>query len=633
VLETGDWSARVRVARRLLAQSWLPLPGLSRPRLALPRPRLALPRLRLPAGWLAFRTPALPPPHLPRLRLPGALRPWFRLPPARPPGLRRASRRGPSFRMPWPRPSVRKPRLRPSVRMPRLRPAAAAAALTWIIAGLALFTVFLHMSQTTPVNSDGASNALQAWAMLHGNPLLNGWELSDVSFYTTELPQYALLELARGLTPDVIHLAGAMTYTLVVLLAARLARGRAGGAAGLLRAALAAGIMLAPQQNGGVYILMLSPDHTGSTVPVLVTWILLDRAPRRWWVPGAAALLLAWGLVADNIVLITGAAPLAAVGAWRAYHLVARGGQRLRGAWLELSLPVAALAAVGGARLAEGLLKGAGGYYVWPVDNQLAQAGQLGGNLALTARGLLLLFGANFLGHNVGYVAGLAFLHLAGIALAGWAVATVLRRFAGAGLAEQLLVTGVLFSLACYLLGQNALDLHSTREFVAVLPLGAALAGRVLAGRLHAARMTPALALVATAYLLSVGRVIALPAAPPQGSDLASWLAAQHLTDGLGGYWQANAITLESAGQVRVRPVVIDGAGLQRDRWEAQPGWYNPARQQANFVVLSSAWPGKTSVAWPSHVRAAFGQPARVYAVGPYTILVWNKNLLADLPR
>jgi hypothetical protein len=166
-----------------------------------------------------------------------------------------------------------------------------------------------------------------------------------------------------------------------------------------------------------------------------------------------------------------------------------------------------------------------------------------------------------------------------------------------------------------------------------VLPLGAALAGRVLAGRLHAARMTPALALVATAYLLSVGRVIALPAAPPQGSELASWLAAQHLTDGLGGYWQANAITLQTAGQVRVRPVVIEGAGLGRDRWEAQPGWYNPARQRANFVVLSSAWPGKTSVAWQSHVRAAFGQPARVYAVGPYTILVWDKNLLADLPR
>jgi hypothetical protein len=52
VLGAGDWSARVRVARRLLAQAWLPTP----------------------AGWLAFRTPSLP---LPPLRLP---RP--RLPPA-----------------------------------------------------------------------------------------------------------------------------------------------------------------------------------------------------------------------------------------------------------------------------------------------------------------------------------------------------------------------------------------------------------------------------------------------------------------------------------------------------------------------------------------------------------------------
>jgi hypothetical protein len=45
VLGAGDWSARVRVARRLLAQAWLPTP----------------------AGWPAFRTPSLP---LPPLRLP-----------------------------------------------------------------------------------------------------------------------------------------------------------------------------------------------------------------------------------------------------------------------------------------------------------------------------------------------------------------------------------------------------------------------------------------------------------------------------------------------------------------------------------------------------------------------------------
>ena len=59
-----------------------------------------------------------------------------------------------------------------------------------------------------PVNSDGANDALQAWDMLHGNVLLHGWWLGDVSFYTTELPQYALLELAFGLHSSVVHVAG-----------------------------------------------------------------------------------------------------------------------------------------------------------------------------------------------------------------------------------------------------------------------------------------------------------------------------------------------------------------------------------------------------------------------------------------
>jgi hypothetical protein len=66
VLGAGDWSARVRVARRLLAQAWLPTP----------------------AGWLAFRTPSLPlrlpRPRLPRLRAASLRRPPFRIARVRP---------------------------------------------------------------------------------------------------------------------------------------------------------------------------------------------------------------------------------------------------------------------------------------------------------------------------------------------------------------------------------------------------------------------------------------------------------------------------------------------------------------------------------------------------------------------
>src|SRR5215469_9501040 len=106
------------------------------------------------------------------------------------------------------------------MRLPAIpRPARGAlVVLGWIVAATALFFCYLHLSRTVPANSDGASNALQAWSMLHGNRLLHGWVLSDVSFYTTELPEYMLIEFLHGLTPDDMHIAGALTYTLLVVL-------------------------------------------------------------------------------------------------------------------------------------------------------------------------------------------------------------------------------------------------------------------------------------------------------------------------------------------------------------------------------------------------------------------------------
>ena len=54
--------------------------------------------------------------------------------------------------------------------------------------------------------------------MLHGNVLWRGWPVSDVSFCITELPEYLVLDMVRGPGPDVVHVASAFTYTLLVLL-------------------------------------------------------------------------------------------------------------------------------------------------------------------------------------------------------------------------------------------------------------------------------------------------------------------------------------------------------------------------------------------------------------------------------
>jgi hypothetical protein len=156
----------------------------------------------------------------------------------------------------------------------------AGAVLALVAAGL--FLCYVTVSRKIPVTTDGAGNALQAWDMLHGNWLLRGWWPSDVSFYTTELPEYILIEAVRGLSPDVVHVAAGLTYTLLVLGTAWLAKGRATGWEAIARMLLAGGIMLAPQV-AGVRVLLLAPDHVGSAVPApatppsqthLVRWLL-----------------------------------------------------------------------------------------------------------------------------------------------------------------------------------------------------------------------------------------------------------------------------------------------------------------------------------------------------------------------
>ena len=142
--------------------------------------------------------------------------------------------------------------------------------------GALLFVGYLRVSWTVAATSDGAALALQARDMLAGNWLLHGWTLSDVSFYTTELPEYVLVEAVRPFGLGVIHIAAAATYTLLVLAVFVLARGRAGGRDGLLRGALAGVIMLAPQLGYGAFVLLLSPDHVGTQVPLLLGWLLLD---------------------------------------------------------------------------------------------------------------------------------------------------------------------------------------------------------------------------------------------------------------------------------------------------------------------------------------------------------------------
>jgi hypothetical protein len=528
----------------------------------------------------------------------------------------------------------------------RRRAAVPAVAVT----AAALFAVYLRLSGTSPMNSDSANVLLMGWDLLHGNLLLHGWYTADVTVYTTELPQYALLESFLGLHPETAHVAAAMTYTLATVLAMLLASGGTSGRTALTRMTMTGTIMIAPQLGPGVYAMDMVVDHIGTSVPLLLTWLLLDRFDRktpRWWVPVLTMVLLTWVLVADPIVLVLGVVPLALAGLIRFVKGVwtARGSRwthRVGAQWYPLSLACAAGAAVLWARLAERLLATHGGFTVNPVVITITPLREWRTYFPPLWK-VLQLYGADYRG-LAGAAFAFAVLHLVSVVLVGGALLLAAWRFfGGMPLVDQVLAAAIGLNVVLYAVTDAWTQ--GAHEIAIVAPFGAALAARTLVGRTYSRRERTraagasasrvrlagyaAGALLLTGYLAGLGYELAQPPAPPDNSALASWLIAHDLRSGLAGYWQASSITVDTGGAVAVRALAPHSTAPYL--WLAKTSWYDDAIQTANFIVIDTQTSRFATWLPLATIETNAGHPARTYRVGPYVIMVWDENLLTTL--
>jgi len=594
----------------------------------------------------------------------------------------------------------------------------------FLLVVVVLFEAYLHLSRTYQENSDEANILLMANDMLHGNVLLHGWSVSDVPFISTELPQIALLIWVFGLHLNTAHIAAAVTYTLIVAVGMLLAKGRARGWKAVARMGLALGIMLAPQPGVGIFVVIFSVGHIGTALPVLLTWLVLDRLGRKWYVPPLIAALLGWALIADPLVLVVAVFPLLAVCLARVVSALARGakGDGIRGlraaahgSWFEVSLAAAAgigyLIAWGVAQF----MKDSGGFLQQPVPYQL-DWGAWFWHSQVVVHGLLEMFGAYFVpgqainylkpgvylspGTLSGFDQAIALTHLVGVILAVWGACAIARRFFSrdADFVSQLLLAGIVANLAAYIPSTlaNATALNA-REIAPVLPFAAVLAGRMLGdrlvtgplatirlprwstpGRSAPGRYSLRVRLLAVPLVVLFGwysfglfRQADTPAAPDPLTNVAALLEKYHLSYGLGGYWEASVLTVETGGAVTVR--AITPACLQPYKWESKQDWYDPTKHDANFILLSQVpgyfskfaangqalklldkWsqppyvnsrpsafynqPGnQRSKFWPVHLNTGgfylLPRPSGPVKIWYYSARVYPKNLLLQLPR
>jgi len=545
---------------------------------------------------------------------------------------------------------------KPAARQPRgsrvrVRRRTIVASLAGVLAVAVVYLCALREASAVQVQSDSAAMALQGWAMAHGNVLLHGWRLADVSFYTIEVPLYALAGLALGLRPDIVPACSAATFTILVAAAALVARGQRRGLAGAAAAGIATAVMAGPVLRvAGT--LLTEPDHTGTAIVPLVLALVIDRAGRGRRAAALTCLVLAWGLVEDSLVVLVGVAPVVIVGLARAGRAAAtppgepagppdaspagppsgrRGSTRY-----EALLAGAAVAAVVVAEAAKALIRLAGGWVLDGNGHQFVTGQDLAGNAGGTLQDVLQLFSASPLGQPVGVGVVLVAIHLvlAGMVVAGCWLA--LRRLFWSGdMVAVLLAAGISANLAAYTL-LYVTGPATIQDIAPVFGMGAALAGRVLGGPLarwwQARRSGPALPLLgawaAVVVCVSIPPLVtARPAAADNGA-LATWLADHGLHSGIAQYWQANSVTLDSGGTVTMRDVWDYGTagGIRPYPWEEDTSLLDPRRNDANFVVAAA----QSGLTVPS-IEQRFGLPARSYQVGEFTVLVYGRNLLPTL--
>lgn len=486
----------------------------------------------------------------------------------------------------------------------------------WPVAGMILFALYIVLSYTVTPNSDNTVPLLEAQSILHGNIFLRGWWVSPDTFYWTDLPFYVVAEAFAGLRPALMHVVPAFIFTLTVLTGTYLINERVPSRVRWLAIGVFLVVVGAPV-NYAAGFLLLGPLHVGTLLFVIIALRLAIQGTRPAVV--GSAVILACAAASDPLAYVVGVAPLAIL-AIRAYILDRH--SPLVGRWAI----VAGGASVGAVILSHAWVSL--GYHVAPASPpfSFATGADFSRNIGLFVPVLLGLFGGNFLGQSLDLeILPTLIRLLLAVAVVGLAARNarrfLLRTESTDSLGDALLIAALL-DAAAFLFSDLPIDMGAGRYLTPFMIMTTLAVCRSLSRINIPVRMTRLVGALGALWL-GISVATASPAAPPPSQPLAFWLAAHNLTQGFGPYWDANIITAEDAGFVRVSPVVNYGSGVVPYLWLTNSLRYRSAGRFFFIDQPSQPWGGLSL----SSAEKTWGPPSEVRHIDTYTVLIWNKSV------
>ncbi|SEM26509.1 hypothetical protein SAMN04487770_13124 [Butyrivibrio sp. ob235] len=490
-----------------------------------------------------------------------------------------------------------------------------------------LYVLYLSkIVRATAINSDYSSLILEASDIIHGNIFLKGWNLTGISFITTDVPAFIVGVLIKGVDQSAYGIAVAIMIVLLNIAGLLICKKDGESKVPVILFLL---LVLLPATFAPVALCA----HTMSSAFSLFSIGIVDRWLKSKKISALQGVLfvalLCFACCGDSVALIVGVLPIIC---YCIFELVKKDAvDRL---FIGKILGLTMLGTVLGSVLDKVyFLIGGANKNSFLSEKTFVGLADLGDKLQVYVQAVFMLFGAEFWNRKLislftaNYAVNTLFLIL-GLILV---IVCFVRFIKGVetDFVSGVLSFGIVVISLVFILTDISVDILSSRYmayFTVAFPVLITRNLDGITGHLKYREMAVLNVLILMAMISFVFKVHIWShtgEAVAQQELLAEYLEENGLESGYAEFWDASSTVVLSNGNVSVRSVIYDpGANsITRYNWFCKDEWFS---EPANFVVTNEeSILGMTK----ENVLSALGEPAETLEFYDWSILVYDKNI------
>ncbi|PNK88259.1 hypothetical protein CEQ31_000255 [Serratia odorifera] len=471
------------------------------------------------------------------------------------------------------------------------------------MAFIVLTSFYAYISSQILPSSDAVSGLLEGNDMANGNWTLSGWHLSTVSFYFTDIIWYGITSKLFWYGPYQAYLIPAIMYSMVTLMVFHLSKEHASSLWVIT-------FCVAIPSEFSALNTLIPVIHVGTYVSMLLCFIMIERYIKTHSSFSIIIYTLSLTLTcfSDDVIKLLIALPILISSFYFALK---------NKTFIYTTIFFSTIFSYIASKLMIAFVN-ANAWFILPgvPDPTFVAFDDIGKNLYLFAKGLLLYSGAFFFGKPPSDITAIfsVFCFIILIVLIIFSVLSIKEIFSTSML-NMAICIACLVMVPAYLSSNRPIDEYTIRYIVPFFILAPVVIGR---SSLSKGWGFSTLGFFVIAMLLSS---VVLSEKKDISSDIINQIKnsirESNLKNGYASFWFASSVSID--GDVSIAPLDVnrDLNALACYKWLSKAEWYE---RGGNFIITDDNLMRDITI-------KEFGKPSKVIKVGDKQIFVYEKNI------